>query len=74
MAVYCVTVRYSSVEFRRVKSLDLCGLLSAKTEWVIQYPSEMQKCCSIVPRGIEKAGKKSLTSYPLSVATCLPAV
>ena len=44
-------------------------------EQVIQYPSELQKCCSIVPRSsIGKASKKSLTSCPLSVATCLPAV
>ena len=38
------------------------------------YPLKVQKCCSIVPRGAEKAGKKFLTSYPLFVATCLPAV
>jgi len=60
--------------FRRAKSLDLCGLQRAETEWGISYPSKAQKCCSIVPRGTEKAGKKSLTSYPLFIATCLPAV
>lgn len=32
------------------------------------------KCLSIVPRNTEKAGKKFLSSYPLFVATCLPAV
>ncbi|MFR2212138.1 MAG: hypothetical protein ACLS5O_11970 [[Clostridium] leptum] len=29
-------------------------------------PSEAQKYLSIVPRGIEKAGKKSLTSYRMA--------
>lgn len=51
--------------FRRVKSPYLCGFERAETGWVIQDPSELQKCCSIVPRNIEKAGKKFLTSYPL---------
>ena len=60
--------------FRRAKSLDLCGLQRAGTGQVISYPSETQKCCSIVPRDIEKAGKRFLTSYPLFIATCLPAV
>ena len=60
--------------FRRAKSLDLCGLQRAETEQAVSYPSEAQKCLSIVPRGAEKAGKKSLASYPLLVATCLPAV
>ena len=60
--------------FRRAKSLDLCGLQRAGTGQVISYPSETQKCCSIVPRDIEKAGKRFLTSYPLSVTACLPAV
>jgi len=60
--------------FRRAKSLDLCGLQRAETKQVISYPSKAQKCCSIVPRGTEKAGKNFLTSYPLFVATCLPAV
>lgn len=60
--------------FRQAKSLDLCGLQRAGTGQVISYPSETQKCCSIVPRDIEKAGKRFLTSYPLSVTACLPAV
>ena len=60
--------------FRRAKSLDLCGLQRAETEQVVSYPLKAQKCCSIVPRGTEKAGKKFLTSYPLFVATRLPAV
>ena len=60
--------------FRREKSLDLCGLQRAETEQVVLYPSKAQKCLSIVPHSTEKAGKKSLTSYPLFVATCLPAV
>jgi len=37
-------------------------------EQVVSYSSEAQKCCFIVPHGIEKAAKKSLTSYPLFVA------
>jgi len=45
-----------------------------ETEQVVSYPSEAQKCLSIVPRNTEKAGKKFLSSYPLFVATCLPAV
>lgn len=60
--------------FRRAKSLDLCGLQRAETEQVVSYSSEAQKCLSIVPHSTEKAGKKFLTSYPLSVAACLPAV
>jgi len=52
--------------FRRTKSLDLCGLQRAGTEQGISYPSEAQKRLPIVPRGTEKAGKKSLTSYPFS--------
>ena len=35
---------------------------------VIQFPSELQKCDSIIPRDTEKAGKKFLTSYPSFVA------
>ena len=31
----------------------------------MQYSLEMQKYGSIVPRSIEEAGKKFLTSYPL---------
>lgn len=54
--------------FRRAKSLNLCRLQGVETEQVVSYPSEAQKCRSIVPRGTEKAGKKSLISYPLSVA------
>ena len=60
--------------FRRAKSLYLCDLQRAETEQVVSYPLKAQKCCSIVPRGTEKAGKKFLISYPLFVATCLPAV
>lgn len=60
--------------FRQAKSLDLCDLQRTETEQVVSYPLKAQKCLSIVPRGTEKAGKKSLTSYPLFVATCLPAV
>ena len=54
--------------FRRAKSLNLCGLQRAETEQVVSYLSEAQKRRSIVPHGIEKASKKSLTSYPFSVA------
>lgn len=50
------------------------ALQRVETEQGIPYPSEAQKCRSIIPRGTEKAGKKSLTSYPLFVATCLSAV
>ena len=60
--------------FRQAKSLDLCDLQRTETEQVVSYPLKAQKCLSIVPRGTEKAGKKSLTSYPLFVATCLSAV
>ena len=54
--------------FRRAKSLDLCGLQRTEPEQVVSYPSEAQKYLSIVPYSTEKAGKKFLTSYPLSVA------
>lgn len=64
----------SAWTFRRAKSLDLCGLQWAETDQAISYPSKVQKRCSIIPRGTEKAGKKSLTSYPLFIATCLSAV
>ena len=64
----------SAWTFRRAKSLDLCGLQWAETDQAISYPSKTSKHRSIVPCSIVKAGKKFLTSYPLSVATCLPAV
>ena len=64
----------SAWTFRRAKSLELCGLQWAETDQAISYPSKVQKRCSIIPRGTEKAGKKSLTSYPLFIATCLSAV
>lgn len=38
-----------------------------------QYLSKAGNCCSIVPRGIEKAGKKFSTSYTLFVAICMTA-
>ena len=40
--------------FRRVKSLYLCGFQSTEAGQTIQYPSEVQKCRSIVPQSIEK--------------------
>ena len=59
--------------FRQVRNLYLWGLQSTEIMVAVQYPLKVQNYCSIVPRGIEKAGKKSLTSYPLFVATCMSA-
>lgn len=50
------------------KALIYAACRGVETERVISYPSEAQKCCSIIPRGTEKAGKKSLAPYPLFVA------
>lgn len=39
-----------------------------KTGWAIQYPPKAEKCGPIILLDIEKAGKKSKASCPLSVA------